>query len=75
MIKATIDLDQPCKVYSVQWHKKGFFKGKKLLKSSGLSITESLTKLWIGKLTKARDEFELDGRVCYIGKSSQFPKT
>ena len=55
--------------------KKVFSKEKKQLKSSELSITESLTKLRIGKLAKARDEFEfnVDGSVT-LGKVPSFLK-
>ena len=57
------------------------FSKKKQLKNSGISIKESLTKLGMSKLAKAREEFgfrnvwTVDGRICYIGEGSQFPKT
>ena len=57
------------------------FSKKKQLKNSGISITESLTKLRKSKLAKAREEFgfrnvwTVDCRICYIGEGSQFPKT
>ena len=37
--------------------RKKIFSKKKQLKNSGISITESLTKLRMGKLAKAREEF------------------
>ena len=61
--------------------RKNSFSKKKQPKNSGISITESLTKLKMSKLAKAREEFRFsnvwteDGRICYIGKGSQFPKT
>ena len=61
--------------------RKKHFSKKTQLKNSGISITESLTKLRMGKLAKARKEFgfrnvwTVDGRICYIGEGSQFPKT
>ena len=61
--------------------RKKIFSKKKQLKNSGISITESLTKLRMSKLAKAREEFgfrnvwTVDGRICYIGEGSQFPKT
>ena len=60
--------------------KKNFSK-KKQLKISGISITESLAKLRMSKLAKAREELRfrnmwtVDGRICYIWEGSQFPKT
>ena len=57
------------------------FSQKKQLKSSVVSITESLTNLAMGKLPKARDEswfrsvWTIDGRICYIGGGSQLIKT
>ena len=60
---------------------KKIFSKKKQLKNSGISVTESLTKLRMSKLAKAREEFgfrnvwTVDGRICYIGEGSQFPKT
>ena len=57
------------------------FSKKKQLKNSGISIKESLTKLGMSKLAKAREEFgfrnvwTVDGRICYVGEGSQFPKT
>ena len=57
------------------------FSKKKQLKNSRTPITESLAKLRMGKLAKAREEFgfrnvwAVDGRICYIGEGSQFPKT
>ena len=61
--------------------RKKIFSKKKQLKNSGISITESLTKLRMSKLAKAREEFgfrnvwTVDGRICYIGEGSQFLKT
>ena len=61
--------------------RKKIFSKKKQLKNSGISITESLTKLRMSKLAKAREEFgfrnvwTVDGRICYIGEGSQSPKT
>ena len=61
--------------------RKKTFSKKKQLKKSGISITESLTKLRMDKLAKGREEFgfrnvlTVDGRICYIGEGSQFPKT
>ena len=61
--------------------RKKIFSKKKQFKNSGISITESLTKLRMGKLAKAREEFgfrnvwTVDGTICYIGEGSQFPKT
>ena len=61
--------------------RKKFFSKKKQLKNSEIPITESLTKLRMRKLAKAREEFgfrnlwTVDGRICYIAKGSQFPKT
>ena len=61
--------------------RKKIFSKKKRLKNSGISITESLTKLRMSKLAKAREEFgfsnvwTVDGRISYIGEGSQFPKT
>ena len=61
--------------------RKKIFSMKKQLTNSGISITESLTKLRMGKLAKARKEFgfrnmwTVDGKICYIGEGSQFPKT
>ena len=52
------------------------FSKKKQLKNSGISITESLTKLRMSKLAKAREEFEfrnvwtVDDRICYIEEGS-----
>ena len=46
-----------------------------------MSIAESLTKLSMSKLAKAREDFwfrnmwTVDGRICYIGEDSQFLKT
>ena len=60
--------------------KKKFLK-KKQLKNSGISITESLKKLRMSRLAETREEFRfrnvwtVDGRICYIGEGSQFPKT
>ena len=60
--------------------RKKIFSKKKQLKNSGISIAESLTKLRMGKLAKAREEFgfrnvcTVVGRICYIGQGSQFPK-
>ena len=60
---------------------KKIFSKKKQLKNSGISVTKSLTKLRMSKLAKAREEFgfrnvwTVDGRICYIGEGSQFPKT
>ena len=57
------------------------FSKKKQLKDSGVSTTESLTKLRMSKLAKAREEFgfrnvfTVDSRICYMGKGSQFPQT
>ena len=56
--------------------RKKIFSKKKQLKNSGISITESLTKLRMSKLAKAREEFEfrnvwtVDGRICYIEEGS-----
>ena len=61
--------------------RKKMFSKKKQLKNSGISITESLTKLTMNKLAKAREEFgfrnvwTVDGRICYIGVGTQFPET
>ena len=54
---------------------------KKKLKNPEISITESLAKLRMNKLAKAREEFGLrnvwavDGKIFYIGEGSQFPRT
>ena len=62
-------------------NRKKIFSKKKQLKISGISIAESLTKLRMSKLSKAREEFGfknvwiVDGSICYIGEGSQFPKT
>ena len=42
----------------VPWHEKDILKEKKQLRNSGIPITESLTKLRMGKLAKAREEFD-----------------
>ena len=61
--------------------RKKIFSKKKQLKNFGISIMESLTKLRMSKLAKAREEFgfrnewTVDGRICYIREGSQFPKT
>ena len=59
--------------------RKRVFDKKKHLKNSGISLTESLTKLRMQKLEKAGNEFgfksvwTIDGRICYIGNDSQKP--
>ena len=61
--------------------RKKVFSKKKQLKNSRISITESVTKLRMGQLAIAREEFEfrnmltVDDRICYIGEGSQLPKT
>ena len=61
--------------------RKKIFSKKKQFKNAGIPITESLTKLRMSKLAKAREEFgfrnvwTVDSRICYIGEGSQFPKT
>ena len=61
--------------------RKNIFSQKKQLINFGMSIAESLTKLSMSKLAKAREEFGLrnvwtvDGRICYIREGSHFLKT
>ena len=80
MIKAVINLDLSLYSLCSTITGKRFFSRKKKLKNPGISITESLTKLRMGKLAKAKEEFgfrnvwTVDGRICYIGEGSQFPK-
>ena len=56
------------------------FSSKKLLKDSGVSITESLTAFRMKKLTNPRETFgfrnvwKVDGRIFYSENDSQHPK-
>ena len=76
MIKAVINLDLSLYSLCSTITGKRFFSKEKKLKNSGISITESLTKLRMGKLAKAREEFgfrnvwTVDGTICYIGEGS-----
>ena len=60
---------------------KRFFKTKNNLKTLEYQIQSRLTKLRMIKVAKAREEFgfrnvwTVDGRICYVGEGSQFPKT
>ena len=60
--------------------RKKVFSIKKLLKDSGVSITESLTAFCMNKLTNARETFgfrnvwTVDGRIFYSENGSQHPK-
>ena len=60
--------------------RKKFFSGKKLLKDSGVLITESLTAFRMKKLNNARETsgfrnlWTVDGRISYSENGSQHPK-
>ena len=72
---------RPVIVKFIRYNDRKIFSKKKQLKNSVISITESLAKLRMSKLAIAREEFgfrnvwTVDGRICYIGEGSQFPKT
>ena len=60
--------------------RKKIFSSKKLLKDSGVSITESLTTFRMKKLNNARETFgfrnvwAVDGRIFYSENGSQYAK-
>ena len=71
-----INWPRPVIVKFIQYNdRKKIFSKKKQLKNSGIS-TESLTKLRMSKLAKAREGFgfrnlwTVDGRICYIREGS-----
>ena len=60
--------------------RKKIFSSKKLLKDSGVPITESLTAFRMKKLNNARETFgfrnvwTVDGRICYSENGCQHAK-
>ena len=67
---------RPVIVKFIRYYDRKNISRKKPLKNSGISKTESLTKLGMSKLAKAREEYgfrnvwTIDGRISYIEEGS-----